>query len=130
MRNNDQQGASAIEFALILPLILTLMIGIIEFGFLFNQQISITQAAREGARDYAIHHSDPGYSQAKLEAAVAKAAPTLGETSTKVSPTNNCTGSSKTTIVTVTRSYRSLTGWFEFLADMELNGKGAMRCGG
>ncbi|GAA1497370.1 TadE/TadG family type IV pilus assembly protein [Paeniglutamicibacter kerguelensis] len=130
MRDKNQQGASAVEFALILPLLLTLMLGVIEFGFFFNQQLSITQAAREGARDYAIHHSDPGYSQAELEAIVAKAAPALGEVTTKVSSTNNCSGSSKTAIVTVSRSYTTLTGWFEFLTDTELNGEGAMRCGG
>jgi len=47
---NNQKGAAVVEFALILPLFLALLFGIIEFGLLlFNQQI-ITNACREGAR--------------------------------------------------------------------------------
>jgi hypothetical protein len=40
--------------ALILPILITLVFGIIEFGFVFNAQISLTQAVREGVRVGAI----------------------------------------------------------------------------
>jgi TadE-like protein len=44
------RGASVVEFALVLPLLVILVFGIIEFGlFLYNQQV-ITNASREGAR--------------------------------------------------------------------------------
>ena len=47
---NNQEGAAAIEFAIILPLLLLFIFGIIEFSlFLYNKQV-ITNAAREGAR--------------------------------------------------------------------------------
>jgi hypothetical protein len=46
----DEKGGSAVEFAIILPLLLTSIFGIIEFSlFFFNKQV-ITNAAREGAR--------------------------------------------------------------------------------
>ena len=46
----NQKGATAVEFALILPLLITLIFGIIEFSLcVFNYHI-ITNAAREGAR--------------------------------------------------------------------------------
>ena len=46
----NQKGASAVEFALILPLLILVIFGIIEFGLLlYNQQV-ITNASREGAR--------------------------------------------------------------------------------
>ena len=46
----NQKGATAVEFAIVLSLLITLIFGIIEFGlFIFNRQI-ITNAAREGAR--------------------------------------------------------------------------------
>lgn len=46
----NQRGVAALEFALILPLLVLLLFGIIEFGLLiYNQQI-ITNASREGAR--------------------------------------------------------------------------------
>ena len=46
----NQKGATAVEFAIVLSLLLALIFGIIEFGlFIFNRQV-ITNAAREGAR--------------------------------------------------------------------------------
>jgi hypothetical protein len=46
----NQKGATAVEFAIVLSLLITLIFGIIEFGlFIFNRQV-ITNAAREGAR--------------------------------------------------------------------------------
>jgi Flp pilus assembly protein TadG len=47
---NDQQGAVAVEFAFVLPLLIVLLVGIMEFGLiLYNQQV-ITNACREGTR--------------------------------------------------------------------------------
>ena len=46
----NQKGATIVEFAIVLSLLLTLIFGITEFGlFIFNRQV-ITNAAREGAR--------------------------------------------------------------------------------
>ena len=46
----DQDGATAVEFAIILPLLILLLFGIIEFSLLlYNQQV-ITNATREGTR--------------------------------------------------------------------------------
>ncbi|MHB1593083.1 MAG: TadE/TadG family type IV pilus assembly protein [Streptosporangiaceae bacterium] len=44
------RGAVAVEFALLLPLLLLIIFGIIDFGRAFNAQVTLTQAAREGAR--------------------------------------------------------------------------------
>jgi Flp pilus assembly protein TadG len=44
------RGAAAVEFALLLPLLLLLLFGIIDAGRAINTQITLTQAAREGAR--------------------------------------------------------------------------------
>ncbi len=46
----NQRGAAAIEFAIVLPLLLLLFVGIVEFGIgYYNKQI-VTNASREGAR--------------------------------------------------------------------------------
>lgn len=46
----NQKGTTAVEFAIVLSLLITLIFGIIEFSlFIFNRQV-ITNAAREGAR--------------------------------------------------------------------------------
>jgi Flp pilus assembly protein TadG len=44
------RGAAAVEFALLLPLLTLLIFGIVDFGRALNAQITLTQAAREGAR--------------------------------------------------------------------------------
>jgi Flp pilus assembly protein TadG len=46
----DDRGAAALEFALILPLLVVLIFGMIQFGFAFNAYITVTHAAREGVR--------------------------------------------------------------------------------
>jgi Flp pilus assembly protein TadG len=49
-RVRSERGAELIEFALTLPLLLLLVLGIIEFGFLFQEYEVVTNASREGAR--------------------------------------------------------------------------------
>ena len=50
MGQRDQDGAAAVEFALLLPLLVLLLFGLIQFGLAFNTKIQATNAAREGAR--------------------------------------------------------------------------------
>ena len=50
----SENGQSLVEFALVLPVLLLILLGIVEFGWLFNAQISMTSAAREGARVLAV----------------------------------------------------------------------------
>lgn len=50
----NEQGQSLVEFALVLPLLVILLVGILEFGWLYNGQITLTSAAREGARVAAV----------------------------------------------------------------------------
>ncbi len=49
LRKNEA-GQSLVEFALVVPVLILLVMGIIEFGWLFNAQLTLTSAAREGAR--------------------------------------------------------------------------------
>ncbi|SDY90895.1 TadE-like protein [Micromonospora pattaloongensis] len=44
------RGAAAVEMALVMPLLLLLLFGIIDFGRMLHAQITLTEAAREGAR--------------------------------------------------------------------------------
>jgi Flp pilus assembly protein TadG len=47
---SGEEAASAVEFAIILPLLILILFGIIEFGLLLYNKQMITNAAREGAR--------------------------------------------------------------------------------
>jgi Flp pilus assembly protein TadG len=48
--DRGQRGAELVEFALVLPLLLIIIMGIIDFGLAFQRYEVITNAAREGAR--------------------------------------------------------------------------------
>jgi Flp pilus assembly protein TadG len=58
---HDESGASAVEFALVLPLLLILVFGTITGGMLYNEQLTLTQAAREGARFGATFPTDAAW---------------------------------------------------------------------
>ena len=45
-----ERGSELIEFAIVLPLLLLLIAGIVDFGLLFQRYEVVTNAAREGAR--------------------------------------------------------------------------------
>jgi Flp pilus assembly protein TadG len=54
----DDRGATALEFAIVAPLLLILIMGMLEFGLMYNAQITVTHAAREGARLAAVDTFD------------------------------------------------------------------------
>ena len=49
-RSRRERGAAAVEFALILPILLMLVGGTVDFGRLFYTQIQLSNAARDGVR--------------------------------------------------------------------------------
>ncbi len=55
----SQRGSAAVEFALVLPVLIVLLFGIIEFGIILYNKAVITNASREGAR-YGIVFRTPG----------------------------------------------------------------------
>lgn len=73
---SGEKGASAVEFAIILPILVMLVFGIIQFGLVFNKYIAITHAAREGARLAAVGvYEEYGYDYFKQK--VQDSAPTV-----------------------------------------------------
>jgi TadE-like protein len=46
----EERGQSLVEFAMILPFLMLLIMGAIEFGFVFNHHLTLEYASREGAR--------------------------------------------------------------------------------
>lgn len=65
-RVRSQAGAELVEFALVLPMMLLVFGGIVDFGLLLQRQQVVTNAAREGARLGVL----PGYTQADVQARV------------------------------------------------------------
>jgi Flp pilus assembly protein TadG len=65
-RLRDERGSELIELALVLPILLLIVAGIIDFGFLFERYEVVTNAAREGARIGVL----PGYTAADIQSRV------------------------------------------------------------
>lgn len=65
-RAHSERGAELIEFALVLPVLLLLLAGIVDMGFLFKNWEVVTNAAREGARMAAL----PGWLESEVETRV------------------------------------------------------------
>jgi len=49
-RDRSERGASAVEFALVVPFLILLIIGMVNFGVVLSQQLSLSNAARQAAR--------------------------------------------------------------------------------
>jgi len=49
-RRRDRRGQSLVEFALIVPVFMLILLGMLEFGFVFDHTLTIQYASREGAR--------------------------------------------------------------------------------
>jgi Flp pilus assembly protein TadG len=124
-------GAAAVELALVLPILLLLVFGIVDFGRALNLQITLTQAAREGVRPAALRESTTA-----VNAAVAAA--TVGVTGP--APTvaiSACPPGAGTATVTVSKTFQFVTP-VGAIADLispssiggniPMTGQGAMRC--
>jgi Flp pilus assembly protein TadG len=56
-REQEDRGAAVLEFALVAPVFILILVGIIEFGRAYNVSIAMQGAAREGARALALGRS-------------------------------------------------------------------------
>lgn len=69
----NERGQALVEFALVIPIFLMLLLGILQFGIIFNNYITLTDAARAGSRVAAVSRND-SCPKCKAEAAVKDAA--------------------------------------------------------
>lgn len=59
----DEGAQSLVEFALLLPLLMYILMGIMQFGLVFNAYITLNNAVREGAREASLYLYDNGVSE-------------------------------------------------------------------
>jgi Flp pilus assembly protein TadG len=98
----NQQGQTMTEFALVLPVLALILFAVIQFGIVFNNYITLTDATRAGARKAAVSRQDPNRNSAVISA-VRSSASDLTSTKLSVSPPSSTWQSGDD--VTVTASY-------------------------
>ena len=115
IRPGAEHGQTIVEFALVAPLLLVLILGILQGGIAFNHFLVVTDAARAGSRE-AIVARVSNISIAQIQQAALNAAGDLNQSKVNVTvsdpsdPTLQTAGSTVT--VTVTYPYSiNLLGW-------------------
>lgn len=116
-------GAAAVEMAMVLSLLVMLVFGIIEFGRAYNAQVTLTHATREGVRTLAI----TGDRDAAVDATYKAASSTLHPEFLAVTA-SNCDPGQPTNVQATYQMEISVP----FFGDrtLSLNSTAVMRCGG
>ena len=97
----DQRGQTTTEFAIVLPILCLLLFGVIQFGILFNNYVTLTDAVRAGARKAAVSRQTSNPRQACIDQ-VRSSASDLDQSKLAT----DCSSSwQPTTDVTVTATY-------------------------
>jgi Flp pilus assembly protein TadG len=127
------RGSVAVEFALVLPILLLLVFGVVDFGRAISAQITLTQAAREGARLEAL-----GYSSSAVTTRAQSAATSLSPVTVTV--TSSCpagAGPGVDAVVNVSYSFSFVTpvgsiaamfGGVSYGSPITLSAQGEMPC--
>lgn len=122
-----ERGATIVEFALILPILLMLVMGVIELAIAFNRQQGLHAAAREGAREGSI----PTSTQTDISDRVAAAlvgVPLDNALVITVSPnvTKPCDSADAVTVVVQSTETVSIPFWGT--QSYDLTGRGEFKC--
>jgi Flp pilus assembly protein TadG len=132
--DSRDRGSVAVEFALLLPVLLLLIFGIIDFGRAINDQITLTQAAREGARLAALGYSTSAVTT-RAQSAATGLSPVPTVTVTTACPTGAGTGVDAVVKLTYTFSFVTPVGAFaamfgtaSFGSTLSLSATGEMPC--
>jgi Flp pilus assembly pilin Flp len=98
----NEQGQTMTEFALVLPVLALILFAVIQFGIVFNNYVTLTDATRAGARKAAVSRDDPNR-DADVIAAIQSSASDLDVSKLSVPPPSSTWDSGSD--VTVTASY-------------------------
>jgi Flp pilus assembly protein TadG len=120
------RGAAMVEFALVLPVLVLLLFGVIEFTRAYNAKTTMTHAAREGARTLALRGT-----VADAQARVRATSPSLNQANLTITTTPASGTCTPGQTVSVVLSYRMPYSIPMFRSgEWSLKETGVMRCGG
>lgn len=114
-----EDGSAAVEFAFVLPILLMILLGIMEFGIILYRQEVLTNASREGARFGIIIGSprpSPGQIQDVVSTYLSSAGLTAGDADIDVTGAQGDSGDDLTVAVTYTYTFIALPNFVSDLA--------------
>ena len=118
-----RRGSAVVEFAVVLPLLLTILFGIIEYGYVFMVRQSLQHAAREGCRLASLQTSVPPYANV-----IQRVNDVMAPINVPINPPTVTQGPCEETVrVSVPYESVSLFGGFFGFGNFELTGSCSMR---
>ena len=124
----DEDGAATIEFALVVPLLIMLIVAVVELGFMFNAYQGLQAAAREGARLASIQGQTAATVTARVDSALNGVA-LEGSRSVSITPTTLCdSDATQSVAVAVTAPASINIPFYGGLGTISLTGRGNFRC--
>lgn len=128
--STEERGAVAVEFALLLPLLVVILFGIIQFATTYHRQQGIHASAREGARLGSL----PGTTSAQIEARVLDslddvplaAVPTITITPAAAQPCSSGVGADTVVVRVEAATNLDVPLWGTLQADLASTGE--FRC--
>ncbi|MDP4088804.1 MAG: pilus assembly protein [Bacillota bacterium] len=121
-----KKGQALVEFAIILPVIMLLLMGILQFGMMLNSYLEVQNAAREGARTGIVGSTDTG-----IRNQITAISPGLDSRNMTISinPVENQRKSGDTLTIKITYSYQMTVPIISnfFSRPIQLNAQTSMR---
>jgi Flp pilus assembly protein TadG len=132
LARDADRGAAAVEMAILMPLLVSLVFGIVDFARMFNAEIQLSQASREGVRLAALLKADgtAAYGFDQISTRVSQAAPAPGFsnlTPAVVASVQACPNTQASPPVAMVRVTYAFDGIFW---DRNLSEQAVMRCVG
>jgi Flp pilus assembly protein TadG len=120
-RRAGQRGAAAVEFALVLPFLMLIVLGTIDWGYFFFVEQIVTNAAREGARVGSLTPNDPAAPDPAADATAVAEAEGTAETYltnaglSAANATIAAVNDGNAVVVTVSYTTGSITGFLDLV---------------
>lgn len=113
-RKRSDRGANLVEFAMVMPFLLMLLLGIVEFSWTFATNLDVKQGAREAARITAVNEPDGG--NAALAAEICSRMDLVGDDPNTVIEwvSDGDPEVGEGVILTVTTPHETLTGFLDW----------------
>jgi Flp pilus assembly protein TadG len=115
LRTTHRRGGILVEAALILPILISVIFGLIEYGWMFLKAQQIALAARDGARAGSLSGNTGANVTSAVDSRMTQAGITSGQYTLTVSPAPETLARGQTFTVTISANYGQTSGGLTIL---------------
>lgn len=126
---HSERGAVVIEFGLMLPILVLLISGLVEFGMAYSARLNLTHAAREGVRVYSLVDGGDWQTVTKNSSGMAAATVTAASSGNCPTPSNPPNPPPQAWVEAQRNNYQISIAFIPAMT-VDLRGRAVMRCGG